>query len=113
MPDTVLIDPTQYLVTYNNTTTHVNNLPAAPSLTLLLYPNPVKNILYVRTSSDAIKMVQVQVHNTAGMQVLHQSVMLDTDASFSLNIAKLSAGMYYLSVNNGDGKITTQPFIKY
>jgi len=112
-PDTVLIDPTQYLITYNNTATHVNNLPAAPPLTLLLYPNPVKNILHVRTNSDEIRAYQIQVFNTAGVRVMQRSVMLDETASFTLPVAKLSAGMYYLSVDNGNRKITTQKFIKY
>ena len=112
-PDTVIVDPAQYLVTYNNTTTHTNSLPAAAPLTLLLYPNPVKNILHVHTNMDELKTVQISVHNTAGVQVMQQSAMLDGDASFILHVAKLSAGMYYLSVDNGEGKITTQKFIKY
>ena len=112
-PDTVLIDPTQYLITYNNTATKVNTLPAAAPLSLLLYPNPVKNILHVRTNSDAITSFQIQVYNTAGVQVIQRSVVPDGDASFVVPVAKLSAGLYYLSVANEDGKITTQHFIKY
>jgi len=112
-PDTVLIDPIQYLITYNNSATIVNNLPAPPPLTLLLYPNPVKNVLHVRTNSDEIKAFQIQVFNTAGVRVMQRSVMLDETASFTLPVAKLSAGMYYLSVDNGNRKITTQKFIKY
>ena len=112
-PDTVLIDPSQYLVTYNNIATYINNLPAAAPLTLLLYPNPVRNILHVSTNSDEIKSFQIRVYNTAGVQVMQQSVMLDEDASFTLAVARLSAGMYYLNVDDGKGNITTQKFIKY
>jgi hypothetical protein len=39
--------------------------------------------------------------------------MLDEDVSFTVPVAKLSAGMYYLSVDSGGGKITTENFIKY
>ncbi|TKK64311.1 T9SS type A sorting domain-containing protein [Ilyomonas limi] len=113
VPDTVLIDPTQYLVTYNNTATHVNSLPAAAPLTLVLYPNPAKNILHVRTNSDEIRNLQVQVYNTAGIQVMQRTVALDENASFAISIVKLSAGMYFLNVTNNDGKITTAKFIKY
>ncbi len=112
-PDTVLIDPAKYLITYNNTATHINNLPAPAPLTLLLYPNPVRNILHVRTNSDELKAFQIRVHNTAGVQVMQQSVMLNEDASFTLAVARLSAGMYFLSVDDGKGNITTQKFIKY
>jgi hypothetical protein len=69
--------------------------------------------LHVRTNSDEIRNVQVQVYNTAGVQVIQQNVMLDENASFTVPITKLSVGLYYLSVNNGSGKITTQKFIKY
>ena len=112
-PDTVIIDPVQYLITYNNTTTQVSNLPVAAPLALLLYPNPVRNILYVRTNMDELKPLQIRIHNTAGVQVMQQTVTLAADASFTLRVSGLSAGLYYLSVDNGEGKITTQKFIKY
>jgi len=113
IPDTVLIDPAQYLITYNNTSTQVNTLPIAAPLTLFLYPNPVKSLLHVRTNSDELKTLQIRVYNTAGVQVIVQSPNLDDNSSFKVPVAKLSAGLYYLSVDNGDGKITTQKFIKY
>ncbi len=113
VPDTVLIDPMQYFITYNNTTQQVSSLPAAAPLTLHLYPNPVHTILHVRTNSEELKTFKIQVYNTVGVQVMQRSVVPGADATFTLPVARLSAGLYYLRVDNGEGKKTTKNFIKY
>jgi hypothetical protein len=114
VPDTVLIDPAQYFITYNNTSSKVTSLPAEAPLTLLLYPNPVgNNMLRVRTNSSEQKKMQMSIFNAVGGRVMQRSVMLNENASFTLPVAHLSAGMYFLSVDSGNGKIVTEKFIKY
>ncbi len=113
VPDTVLIDPVQYLVTYNNTSQQVDHLPVTDSgeaITITIYPNPVNNILYFKTSA-AIQSLFVQVCNAGGARVMQQTLTANGDA-FILPVAILPAGVYYVGIKAGNRKPVRGKFIK-
>ena len=66
-----------------------------------LYPNPVKDILFVNTQSQ--NMV-VKIYSLQG-QIIKES------SSNSLDVSELNAGLYFAEVNI-EGKIFTKRFIK-
>src|SRR5690606_33758195 len=73
----------------------------APQVTL--YPNPARSVLHI--SSDST-VETLQVFNVSGQLVgqLH--------GTSQLNVANLSAGVYFLRVSLADGTLKTSKFIK-
>lgn len=69
-----------------------------------IYPNPVKNEV---TITNADKITNVEVYNTAGQKVMSSNVLKTNQ----LNLSKLSKGAYILKIVNA-GKTEMIKFIK-
>jgi len=71
----------------------------APTLneSLLVYPNPVQDMLYVRFANDARATFQIKMINQNGRSVLVQMVELSaTEDVIAVSAANLPAGIYEL-----------------
>ena len=68
-----------------------------------LYPNPVKDVLTIQTSSSIKKM---EVFNMLG-----QKVMTKEQTNF-INVKELNSGTYILNVVSNNGVVSTKRFIK-
>jgi hypothetical protein len=94
------------LNTAQNTVTGVQykalNIPVAtftPSFdeSLLAYPNPVQDVLYVRFTSDARATFQIKMINEYGNPVLVQTVELSaTENVIAVPVSNLPSGIYEL-----------------
>ncbi len=64
-----------------------------------LYPNPAKNILYIRTNTKSTNdKLNVHISNLLGQQVFNEVIYKDA----ALNIADLKEGVYVVSVSDAD-----------
>ena len=68
-----------------------------------LFPNPVKNILSIKSPSILKKL---EVFNVLGQKVMGR------ENTNSLNVTKLNSGAYILKTMNENGAISTKKFIK-
>jgi len=76
------------------------------SATIRIYPNPVKNFVYISGSGTMV----ISVHNING-QLLNTPVQL-IQSGYSVNISALLPGIYFIHiVQNGD-RLTTKEIIK-
>jgi hypothetical protein len=75
----------------------------APSL--LIYPNPVTNVVTIHTS---MPMSGIKVFNILGALVQEIKV---TSETASMDLSSYSSGMYFITVYNEDG-LTTRKIIK-
>jgi len=76
---------------------------------LQVYPNPVKDLLFVRVENQ-LDNNNIQVYNIAGDLV--KTVSVETEASLkTIEVTDLTAGMYFIEINNG-GEIIHEKFIK-
>jgi hypothetical protein len=82
-------------------------LAAANELNYSIAPNPATSNLTV--SLERAEAVTLLVINQVGQNVLTQK---STDAVTTLDIASLSAGVYFLAVVNDNGVMRTQRFVK-
>ena len=79
--------------------------PSTGSGTFVVYPNPTNNILFVETRLIASLPAQpYRVTNLMGQTLLTGNISAETQ---QIDIAKLPAGMYFISVGE-----TTQKFVK-
>jgi hypothetical protein len=85
---------------------------AMPNLTLSyfqLYPNPVSELLVLNFTGDILPNSEVVVTDMAGRIVLRQSL---TQSQQALDVSRLQAGMYALSLMEGEKRTTTERFVK-
>jgi len=81
--------------------------------TLKIYPNPVKDLLYIDLGADHQGEADVYMFDVTGRQVFNDRVMADGGViSFALPSGAKLQGMYLLRVNTGKGSYTSR-FIVY
>jgi hypothetical protein len=74
-----------------------------------LYPNPVKDVLYIYIYIYNLKgNATVSIISQYG-QLINKKLV--TGSTYSWNVKNLSAGAYYVRIEEG-GKISTLKFIK-
>lgn len=71
------------------------------SATVLIYPNPVREMLHVNFGRN-INTVNVQLYNSQGQLVLTQVIMLQS--SLQVNVKHLAAGIYSLKIKLPEGE---------
>ena len=78
------------------------NGPSTGSGTLMVYPNPVSNVLHI--DSD-IQSGQVSIYDLTGRKVY------TSEYQTSIPVDHLTDGMYFLSVTTDEGQVINQKFI--
>ena len=76
------------------------------SATIRIYPNPVTNIIYVSGSGTMV----ISVHNVNG-QLLNTPVHL-IRSEYSVNVAALPPGIYFIHIVQNGNQLTTKEIIK-
>jgi hypothetical protein len=75
--------------------------------TLAIYPNPVKDVLNVKT--ETMNFESVQIYDVKGRVV--KDVIVNQNSS-QLNVADLESGVYMIKIVTDQGLSTTKKFIK-
>lgn len=87
----------------------MNEMPAIPSL-IEVYPNPADENLNVNTSRLVGEGYTIQMYNSQGQLVSSQAA--DADGVTTINTETLPAGMYMMSVGNGESLWTKTVIVK-
>ncbi len=74
-----------------------------------LYPNPVKNNVFIKTSNN-IENGQVYITDASGRLLIYHRIDTSNEI-IKINTADLPSGMYFLSIE-GDDTCTVEKFIK-
>ena len=86
----------------NTTITDINTL--IEEFDLMLFPNPVKDILHIRTEEQ---IEQIEIFNTLGKSF---DVLKTGTKQLSLN--HLAPGLYFVKITNADGNYTVKQIYK-
>jgi hypothetical protein len=78
---------------------------------LSIYPNPVKDILFIETDSKVKEDVAVTITDLTGKTVWTQRKILEGHLAFSINVSTLPKANYMLSIQKKSGTISSK-FIK-
>ena len=66
-----------------------------------LYPNPVKDVLFVEVSSTSTRYFSVVITDLRGNVVKHFNLPPSQTGIFQVPVSKLSTGMYMLTIDDG------------
>ncbi|KQB99358.1 T9SS type A sorting domain-containing protein [Pedobacter sp. Hv1] len=68
-----------------------------------LYPNPVKDMLYISTGSTESNQAKIEVHSLDG-RLVHTSQHISEYGRIGVNLSKLSKGLHVLTLSIGNTK---------
>ena len=80
-----------------------------PLVYFQLYPNPVADLLNLHYTGDILSNTEIFVADVAGRTVLRQSL---TQEQQLLDVSRLQAGLYVLSLMEGEKRVATERFVK-
>ncbi|WP_035758822.1 S8 family serine peptidase [Flavobacterium tegetincola] len=92
---------------YNTALATTLGIQSSEKEKVLLYPNPVNDVLNISTSNFTTESTIV-IYSALGQKVL---VTKATSATVSIPISELSSGIYFCKINSGTF-VTTKTFIK-
>lgn len=91
----------------------ITGIPKAappPEAELLIFPNPVRNLLYLTTGSSST-LGEITVFNMFGQQMPVPIHALKNGEYQEINTSSLIPGVYLLEIKSGDGKVVKR-FVK-
>ncbi|MGH1383759.1 T9SS type A sorting domain-containing protein [Kordia sp.] len=71
------------------------------STQIKMYPNPVKDILYIKL--DKSELINIQLIDIHGKQILTKTA---TDKQIELNVSSLKSGIYFLKLSSDTAQLT-------
>ena len=89
------------------------NIPEtrSASLSVTAYPNPVKDMLYIRISGEINKKMEICLVNLLGMKIVTKEVY-HTGETVGIHVDHLQPGIYLLSVVSDDRMATRKIMIR-
>ncbi len=76
-----------------------------------IYPNPAKDVLYLRAGTGAFALARIKVYDMAGRNWLEQDFFQQQETGFlTLPIDQLPSGLYQLVIYTSEGEIQTKKF---
>jgi aminopeptidase N len=110
--DTVWVDVEKQLISKNNNTEKLSNTSIAVN-DIKLYPNPVKDILFINLKNPVEKKLLAQLFNVAGQLIYQQT--FDTpgqDELLQIAFSNYAKGTYILKLDAGNSVHLTKKLIK-
>ena len=84
-------------------------LPNTLDQEILLFPNPVENILTVSLKKGYVKKISV---TTLDGKIIFSKGLISLESSTTLDISTFPKGIYLITIENSDGKIGVKKLIK-
>ncbi|GIV26702.1 MAG: hypothetical protein KatS3mg027_0516 [Bacteroidia bacterium] len=78
--------------------------------TLVLYPNPANDVLYIQSNNNNINNSTIQILDLTGREIKH--IKSNNTSRIEINISDLKEGLYFIRYNDINEIEITQPFIK-
>jgi len=82
-----------------------------PQNTLLMYPNPVTDILNIDFADLLTGENSLQIYSSSGQLVYSESLPSGSE-NFRINVSFLKKGIYFVKFEDGSGKYVTSKFLK-
>ncbi len=81
-----------------------------PGSNFKVYPNPAQNVINIETVQD-VAVTKVNLYSIDGKLIL-QAKPNNTDKEYTIDISSVSRGIYVLSVETNDGRVTSAKVVK-
>ncbi|MCP4443520.1 MAG: T9SS type A sorting domain-containing protein, partial [Aureispira sp.] len=98
----------------DNTEVSIGALDNNEHATMVLYPNPVQDVLNVNVNGlDDSENARVYLQNTQGQVLYQEGLDINNGETLQLNIDNLPKGLYFLNIQFDNGKQLTERVIKF
>jgi Secretion system C-terminal sorting domain len=84
-----------------------NNLTIQEVITMLIYPNPVMDIVNFKFSSEIGTIVTLDLFDNRGRLIIHQQVE-PNDNSFTYDLSELAQGVYFAKIETTNQTFSTK-----
>ncbi len=113
-PDTVLIDPMQYIISKNNVSKRVENIVLmSDNNRIIVYPNPASNSLYIHLpTSDSSQKQTIMITAVSGAVVYKRTFANISQNTIVLPVAQLAKGVYFVTIQSDNNNISKKKFVK-
>ena len=100
-------DPSNF---QEGSTKSITSLKAQNASSIKVYPNPANGLIYIDLNNSLSTETTLQIRDQLGS--VHISEQIDKDTyTIPVSIEQLENGLYWLSLVNGDGVITTKKIV--
>ena len=116
-PNSVLIDPSQFIISKNNTSVKDSalyiSIPLPNDADLIVYPNPAQSILRIQFNAGyTMYSVNIKIASASGAIVYKKSFTNLAQNMVTLPVNQLSPGVYFIVAENEKGVVIKKKFIK-
>ena len=112
-PDSILIDPEQYLVSKNNVSKQGNLSDLFIEYPLVVYPNPASGVVNIRLEGvDTVHTQTVRIISSSGAILFAHSFTNISNNTIQIPVAQLSSGVYFILLRDEKGNLVKRKFIK-
>ncbi len=93
----------------------VNNTIALSSTDVAIYPNPANNSTTISINIEKESIVKIETISITGkvVQTLLNSQLSEGKSNITMNVDKLSAGIYYIRITVGSSNVVAKKLIVY
>lgn len=76
-----------------------------------IYPNPAQNVLHLTQEFSNFEQYKVQFYDING-RVLQTEIWPNNASEMQVDISKLSTGVYFIKITNGEQLIHTEKLVR-
>jgi len=78
---------------------------------IFIYPNPVQDRLILKSPRFESSKLTLAIYTIQGKAVVSKNIQFENETS--IDVSDLSSGMYFISIEDKNGKTSTQKFMKF
>ena len=78
---------------------------------MTIYPNPVKDLLFLNVGKQKGTPLQIELFNTLGQGYIQQTMVLDGNREQAIDVSNVSKGIYFLKVTQDKEVIFTKKVV--
>ena len=76
-----------------------------------VYPNPATDFINVDFGTQTDRTTLVKIYSSTGQEIVSKTVAPNTN-QIEINVNKLAGGIYFMQIDNGNGKPIVKKFFK-
>jgi hypothetical protein len=96
---------------YTSVDTYISSISNRLLDAFVYYPNPAKEVIFIKTSLDVLKLEKVELFETSGKKIYSLNILLTSDKIFKVDLPKDLNGLYILKLTNDKASISKKLII--
>jgi aminopeptidase N len=99
--DTVIVDPDYWLITKNNTSEKINNIPGEN--VIQIFPSPFLKSINVNFRNFSETKAHLKIYDSKGSLMLKKDLQISNSLFYSLSTQTFAKGIYFIKIQTDNG----------